>query len=57
MVILVSSMGRFLSQPYQPCDQNSLPIQGLILHLGCKTKNLSSSVDFVPGVFLGCVLF
>lgn len=35
---------------------NSLPTQGLILQLGCKTKGLYNSVDYVSGSFWGCVL-
>lgn len=35
---------------------NSLPIEDLILQLGCKTKGLYSSVGYISGSFWGCVL-
>lgn len=34
----------------------TLPIQSLILQLGCKTKGLYKSVGYVSGSFWGCVL-
>lgn len=57
MVILVSRVGSF-SKSASPSlvIGNSLPIQGLILQLGCKTEAPYNSVDYVSGTFWGCVL-
>lgn len=43
--------GVFSASPTSLVIRNSLPIQGLILQWGCKTKNLSSFVGFISGVF------
>lgn len=48
--------GEFFSASPSLVIGNSLPKQGLILQLGCKTKDLSNSVDYISGGVWGCVL-